>query len=636
MKKSRTPIIHKHFPVASLGIAVLVLLGALAISVTTVFIWYKFQPAAVAEKDIEGVRYGVSKELNSLSAEIDRERMARGTFSVKATDLDGVVLVRSQVLNVLGDNAFVNTAIGRQMTQLDRTIASVEAGGLDPRNLIFSSGRFVRQEKERVGAIFTTQLVDNNYALTFRDLYLSSDTQIAFYTKDHGLSGTSITRPEGLKLITRFVRPELDVIREEHGRRLIHLADGRFFIVQNMWLPGSEESVGGVLVFTPLKHAYAIAAISFILPIFIFLVIAYLLRASLHRRGRSFHWFHETVVGCLIVYCVSAVLCAVSFYTFVPTLTPQEYPLYNSIMRFQPEGGVFDSRFEQRVSVVLDSGGESISAIRLSLNYDPEALSVQSVDMERSICRYFIINEHNSQTGHIDMECIIPKPGFNGNSAIVADLFFKPRNSVAQTSIRFSEESRVLADDGLATDVLRMTVDSTLRFSDVSTQGTQKSLTVFSPTHPNPERWYSRQNIYLSWVPTLTSTEGIPPLKKQVLSDGIHNFTVKAKNSAGEEISGALKVRVDTTPPEELTLLASETRIKPGGLVRFTASGKDSLSGLQRVFYLKINDEIFFPIGTEIHIPFPKAGTYTITLRAYDQAGNHRDVSQKIFVKRYQ
>ncbi len=300
------------------------------------------------------------------------------------------------------------------------------------------------------------------------------------------------------------------------------------------------------------------------------------------------------------------------------------------------------------MSVILDSGGEAINAMRLVLSYNPNELKVQSVDMDRSICEHFILSEHNSVSGKIVMECIIPNPGFKRNGGIVTDLFFKPLPGVKQSSIHFLEDSEVLANDGLATNVLRMAVDSTIRFEDSILIGEQKSLTLFSSTHPNPERWYSKKTVSLSWAPNIEAkllaekashdmnSATAPPLQTTVQSDGIHHFTIEGRNQAGELMRGQVTARIDTMPPEELTLSASETKIKPGGLVRFEAKGKDFLSGLQRVFYLKINDEIFFPIGDQIHIPFPQAGTYTITLRAYDRAGNYRDVSKKISVKRYQ
>jgi hypothetical protein len=345
---------------------------------------------------------------------------------------------------------------------------------------------------------------------------------------------------------------------------------------------------------------------------------------------------------------VSCLAFIFAFYNRFIEFKNRPFPLYNSILRFQPEGGVFDRRFAQRMSVMLDTGGESVNAIRLSLSYNPDELKIQSVDMDRSVCKNFIISEHNSESGKIVMECIIPKPGFKGNSAVVTDLYLKPQEGVTQSSLHFLEDSQVLADDGLATNVLRMAVDSTLRFDNSDSLDKQQSLVVFSPTHPNPERWYSKRTVDLSWAPFLpasikaatqshdASDPELPPIHKTVTSDGVHTFTIEAKNSTGELISGSVTARVDTTPPEKLELKASETRIKPGGLVRFTATGEDSMSGLQRVFYLKINDEIFFPIGSEMYVPFPQAGKYTITLRAYDKAGNYRDVSKKILVKRYQ
>ena len=635
---------------------------------------YKFYPANKAAHNLEKVRTGFSQEIESFletSRELgnnpeiasalandDTEAVSRllaakinerGTRLIAATNQQGTVLARTRSTNTIGDNFFINNPLGRKLSQSGEDAFAFQGNTTNPRQLILLTGHVVYQEQEKVGALFLGYSTDDTYARYFVQKYLPPASHLVFYTNEYGLSGASVEMPIGKELLNRYIKPELDLLKEDYGTRLVRLPDHRLFIVQNLMLPGAEDSLGGVLIFTPLPYWFLYFTLGFLVPLLFLLAVLWFVRyRTFLKKKKTLHFFEHLSVSLVAVYSLACVLAMLLLYASFFNFKIKPYPLYNSILRFQPEGGVFDRRFAQRISVMLDSGGEAINAIRLSLQYNPDELRVQSIDMDRSICEHFIVSNHNSQTGQIEMECIIPNPGFKGSSAVVSDLFFKAEPNTTFTSLRFLDDSQVLANDGLATNVLRMAVNSTIKFADGQAIADQNKLIVFSPTHPNPERWYSKRTVFLSWAPSILgeiipdgmSHTGkmalLPPIKKIVNQDGRHKFTIQAKNERGEIISGEYSVNIDKTPPEELFLSASETKIKPGGLVRFTASGKDSLSGLQRVFYLKINDEIFFPIGSEIHIPFPEAGTYNVTLRAYDKAGNYRDVSQKIIVRRYQ
>lgn len=592
---------------------------------------------AIQKEDAEAIGLALKPYIND-----------RGLTLFNVVNAEGVVIARTQTKNKIGDNFFINNPIGRRMIESGENHSSIELRATDPRQILFISGHFIYSGEQRIGAMFLAYSTDDSFSKYLRDKYLSPGTEVAFYTNEYGLTSSSIERPIGKELLNRFVRPELDLFQKNYSKRYILLPDGRLFIAQNILLPGAESKTSGILIFTPLTYIFKIFLLGGLLPLLIFFLTLYIILRADKKKEKD-HWLVSFIMICVAaVYLVGfAALTFALFNKFLQfKVTP--YPLYNSVLRFQPEGGVFDSRFAQRMSVILDSGGEAINAIRLSISYNPKELKVQSVDMDRSICVHFIISEHNSVSGKISMECIIPNPGFKKNAGIVSDLFFKPLEGVKQSSVHFLSDSEVLANDGLATNVLRMAVDTTMRFDEASSVESQQSLLLFSPSHPNPERWYSNKTVSLSWTPRIpakvlahedlheASLLSLPQIKKVVSKDGEHVFNVQGTNDSGTMISGKITARVDTTPPEELELSASETRIKPGGLVRFSVKARDSMSGLQRVFYLKINDEIFFPIGDQIHVPFPQAGTYTVTARVYDRAGNHRDVSKKIIVKRYQ
>lgn len=659
----------KHFfKATAFKVALSALLASCAGVIVLLYFGYYAYPGKLADQTLSATKSGIIEELTNLrdrgddSAKLpalisalreekidelnetllsERDRQEVGVM--KVVDRNGFVLTRTRSSKNVGDNAFVASPLGRKMIQTNQGSTSIELSSVDDRQLIFSTGRFVYDNDLRVGALFASAYVDDDFASRFAKMYLPENAQVAFYTKQYGLVGTSITSEPQKTILSSYVVPQLDFIQKDNARTLIRLPGYKLVVAQNIIFPGLEESPGGVLIFTPAIYFWPAVVSGFLIPILVFFIS--LIFIKYYEKKKKVHsiWCCPALFFFVVFYVVSYIAIFLMIFNSLTNFKITPYPLYNSVLRFQPEGGIFDHRFSQKVSVILDSGGESINAVRLSIAYDPKVLRIQSIDMDKSICKHFILSEHNSLEGKIEMECIIPNPGFKGNSATVADLFVKPEEEIVTTSLKFLDDCRVLANDGLGTDVLRMAVNTNLRFTTMTDFSNQEFLSVFSPSHPNPERWYSKKTITLSWAPSLPgaliddqSKENLPPLYKKVTSDGVYKFKVSATNNAGKQIFGELVAQVDTTAPEKLELSASETKIKPGGLVRFTASGSDSLSGLQKVFYLKIDNEIFFPIGSEIYIPFPQAGVYNVTLRAYDKAGNYRDVTKTITVKRYQ
>ena len=66
--------------------------------------------------------------------------------------------------------------------------------------------------------------------------------------------------------------------------------------------------------------------------------------------------------------------------------------------------------------------------------------------------------------------------------------------------------------------------------------------------------------------------------------------------------------------------------------MRALVSSADATSGLQRFLYGRINSTLFLPFTPPTSFSFPKAGTYTLTVRAFDQAGNYNETTQTITV----
>lgn len=79
---------------------------------------------------------------------------------------------------------------------------------------------------------------------------------------------------------------------------------------------------------------------------------------------------------------------------------------------------------------------------------------------------------------------------------------------------------------------------------------------------------------------------------------------------------------------------SSEDAVFVGDVVRFVFDATDTVSGVQKNYYVDLGNNLFLPIGQQLFIPFLSAGTQSIKMRVYDNAGNYTDQSKSIHVSR--
>jgi parallel beta-helix repeat protein len=111
------------------------------------------------------------------------------------------------------------------------------------------------------------------------------------------------------------------------------------------------------------------------------------------------------------------------------------------------------------------------------------------------------------------------------------------------------------------------------------------------------------------------------------LSDGSHVLTVTVYDKAGLSSSDAVTVRVDTQPPSLTITYPVEGGYVANSDLTVTWSGFDAGTG---VAYYTASIEGLAPFnttGTSCTFNDLADGTYTVLVSAYDQLGNHRDVT---------
>lgn len=585
---------------------------------------------------------------------LQTERVARAIGLMGVADKDGTIIGRTFSPGKYGDNVYLTTPVGRAIAQ-GRTVQSIEETSFGGQ-LFMTTGRPIQHDGEVIGALFANHLLNDEYAVRFKNSYLFSEVEVVFYLKDFGIYGSSFEDPLIKSLVNSYFNSGSEWVRDGVSEKTVALEDGSTYIIANITFPGLEQSPGGALLFIPRKDISSIANIvtaSLTLLVFLFLAFRHHCKTCAEERG----WSYYLLLACFSVPVLGLTSFALTAQTTGRILLEHiPYALYNSTLRLQPEWGIFDLGVEQRFGIIVDTGDEQINAVHIVIKYDPTMVKMEPLDMSDSVCSYVVENKIDQKAGIATLDCAIINPLGGTRSFKIADLVVMPLHAGSFT-LSFDEEStRVLAHDGLGTDVLRMSQNGSYRVNMFSLSpslenapatGT-RSFIVFSPTHPNETRWYNKTSASFVWR-SATSTvynyafDSLPdtiPSKKQntlhgsrtdidIPGDGTFYFHLQA-------VSGGpvahYRIQSDTTPPAILGLKMSPNNVYAGDVVRFSFEADDPKSGVQRNYYIDLGNHLFLPVGTEIFVPFLEPGEQKIILRVYDGAGNYTEKTATIHV----
>ena len=588
------------------------------------------------------------KILGILSAEKDRRLI--GLMGV--ANKDGIIISRTLTVSSRGDNVFLVSPQGRAVAEGKRP-ASVEVSSFDPTQLLITTGRPITAGSAMVGALFANYLANDEYATTFKKKYLFDGVEVAFYTHGYGIYGSSISDSEQRSVLSSYFHVDSDWIKNGKTGDIVKFDSGAYYRIENIEFPGLEHSPGGVLIFVPYYgYSFPVRAVIVLMTLVIFGVIVAQSYHHMGKSGRTRYYYWSIATAFVILLSLVYTINRLAFVDYI-ALRRVPYILYNSTLRLQPESGVFDRSFERTVSIIVDTGDEHINVLSTHVSFDPDLIHVTDLDAEHSVCSNFLEKTIDAIQHEIRVSCIVTNPGFSGSLGTVATIVFEPKK-VGSFDLGFNDDSQVLANDGLGTNVLRQAINGNYRIvpnaiekSSAANQVDPYIPIVFSPTHPNSARWYNSRSLDFVWtkVGTTTdyvyafdqSTSTVPFAINQVVgnkltlsapSDGIFYFHVAPLSGSRIGQTRHYKVMIDTEPPVNVRILSSQDEAHIGDVLRLEFSGEDSMSGTQNMMYIDMNTGTFLPVGKQAYVPLVDVGTIPIKLRVYDKAGNYVQVTR--------
>jgi predicted GH43/DUF377 family glycosyl hydrolase len=167
----------------------------------------------------------------------------------------------------------------------------------------------------------------------------------------------------------------------------------------------------------------------------------------------------------------------------------------------------------------------------------------------------------------------------------------------------------------------------------------------FTPT-ANPDSWTNNSQPEITFS-TTDSLSGMDHYEVRIDSgsftiqtspsilitqtDGIHNITVRAFDSAGNYRDGYVEVFIDTTPPEPFAPTANPDSWTNNTQPEITFSTTDTLSGVHH-YEVQINGGSFTIQTSPYILPSQSDGIHNITVRAFDMVGNYREDYVDFFI----
>jgi hypothetical protein len=338
----------------------------------------------------------------------------------------------------------------------------------------------------------------------------------------------------------------------------------------------------------------------------------------------------KTVCGQILI--VSAVMFLGFFFSIKPVFA-QEGTIFLS-----PQSGSFPLGSDLSVKLMIDTGNALANAAQVKLHFDTDLLEVISISKEGSILALWPQDPlYSNKTGEISLIGGLPQPGFKGAGELINIKFWAKKEGEA---VFWYDESNILANDGLGTDILKY-IKGTKYLIYSQEKLKTNSPEIFCPTHPNPSEWYSNDSPNFQWnaggkevsfildqKPDTISdedSEGLMDSKKyDQIADGIWYFHLRFKNNNDWGETSHYQIKIDTKPPRDFEIIIDNKGdiTNPSPKVYFET--QDDNSGIYK-YMVKIGENDFFDLmAAQINFFVPKLnpGNYNIIVKAVDMAHN--------------
>jgi hypothetical protein len=312
------------------------------------------------------------------------------------------------------------------------------------------------------------------------------------------------------------------------------------------------------------------------------------------------------------------------------------------------------------VGIKVNSGGNVINAAEGTLSYDGTILETVNTSKSGSIFPFWTA-EPSASGGTIRFGGGLPPPAYNGSSGHIISVTFRAKKA-GEAKINFTSGA-VLANDGKGTNIISGMGGASFTIGAASTKPATPAApekpsepvkpvekdynkpVIKSSTHPDQDLWYKEKEVNFSWeMPAGVSGVSIAFGQEEfvdpgpssdgefsektytVEKDGVWHLHLKLKDASRWGTIGHYQVKVDSTPPEELSFEIIEAAPGEWPTLKFAAS--DALSGLSKYLIyigsLEHQSHDLSPDEESLELSGLGVGDHVAMIRVLDKAGNER------------
>lgn len=322
-----------------------------------------------------------------------------------------------------------------------------------------------------------------------------------------------------------------------------------------------------------------------------------------------------------------------------------------ALLYFSPDSKVMNAGDIVNVAVIVNTSGSPINNAEAVINFPKDLLEVVSLSKSNSVFSLWVEDPaFSNANGTIHFNGGLPTPGYTGASGKILSIVFRAK-AAGTASVLFLSGA-VRANDGMGTDVLMAKTPANFIISKAleepqipeETPKITGFLTakVTSPTHSNPEKWYSNKNPEFLWEMSKEATgasvllsrngqsnpgiisDGLLSSKKyENMEDGIWYFHISLQNNLGWGPIIHRKAMIDTHPPEAFQITFDDNVNKSNSSPIISYETTDKTSGID-YYEISVDQNPAVRIAeAKYQLPSQSPGRHKVTVKAVDKAGNN-------------
>ena len=320
---------------------------------------------------------------------------------------------------------------------------------------------------------------------------------------------------------------------------------------------------------------------------------------------------------------------------------------------FSPRAGSFVEGSTFDVPIIVNTKGTSINGVEVRVNFDKDKLSIVQATGGTSVVGVWVEPpSYDNTKGTANYVGVMPG-GIKTDSGLIGTITFKAKNTGAAI-VSLNYNSKIFLNDGLGTEAAVDLGRSGYTIIPKAPEGVK----IYSETHPSQGDWYRNRSPVISWekgegvksfsyildsrpdtIPDNETETRETTLSFEDLDDGLWYFHIKANKGVVWGTTGTFLIRIDSAPPADfrpqINYLLSATVLAERALVSFFTT--DNLSGVDH-YEVGVIDKsqpitispIFVQTESPFQVPLTEGGRPHVIIRAFDEAGNIREVSTNV------